>query len=738
MQFNFKKAIASLLAVAVAAPSWAAVPISTYAWNAASELASVQTGSGATTQYGYNEHGELVQETWPAGFGGVSYGRNGQGALTSVQDPRGLVTSYLKDGFADVMQQTSPDTGTETYTRDSAGNLTAQALPTGGSIAFSYDAANRVTSTNSGDESATFGYDAGAFGKGRLTSMQDSSGSTTWAFDAQGSVTNKTQTAAGVPLSVAYGYSAGRLSQITYPSGTVVSFGFDAERVTSIEVNGVTAISGVEYQPFGPATSWQMGSAGTYSRTFDTAGRVSSYTYDNGARQLDWDAANRLTSVQNPDGSNWTYGCDALDRMVSANEGTQGTRAFGLDAVGNRTSLTIDGAAYSYGVDSGANRLLTAAGPSQAQSFQYDAAGRVTSDGTRFYTWTNAGRLATASAGATSAAYTYNGFGQRVRKATSTQARQYVYAEDGVSLLGEYAELNGAAAPIVEVVYLGGTPVLALSGGQVYYIQSDHLNTPRTIKNSAGAVVWRWESDAFGGGQANSNPGGLMLFEFNSRFPGQQFDAETGLYYNNARYYDPVVGRYISSDPIGLKGGINTFAYAELSPLSLSDPYGLWSATIGLFRGVGAQISFGQNPNGSGFASLQFGLGIGGGFIVNPLGRQPGYEDCQGPSWGVGTGVYGQTSFAAGPIGASAGGNFGRNITGKGSNLYGGLTQNGGLKDKLGGFSATLSGGGQVTIFGGGPAQAQALPRTQSAAAIPAPQPQQPWSQADFLYGRNR
>lgn len=117
--------------------------------------------------------------------------------------------------------------------------------------------------------------------------------------------------------------------------------------------------------------------------------------------------------------------------------------------------------------------------------------------------------------------------------------------------------------------------MLALKGGAVYYILPDHLATPRVIKDPTGAVVWRWQSDAFGNGVANESPSGGTPFVFNQRFPGQQYDTETGLHYNNARYYDPQVGRYITSDPVGLAGGLNTYGYASSTPLARVDPQGL-------------------------------------------------------------------------------------------------------------------------------------------------------------------
>ena len=91
-------------------------------------------------------------------------------------------------------------------------------------------------------------------------------------------------------------------------------------------------------------------------------------------------------------------------------------------------------------------------------------------------------------------------------------------------------------------------------------------------------IVWLWESDAFGNGAANEDvDGDGRTVKFPLRFPGQYYDKETGLHYNWHRYYDPTIGRYITSDPIGLDGGMNTYSYVDSNPLMYSDPYGLAS-----------------------------------------------------------------------------------------------------------------------------------------------------------------
>jgi RHS repeat-associated protein len=117
------------------------------------------------------------------------------------------------------------------------------------------------------------------------------------------------------------------------------------------------------------------------------------------------------------------------------------------------------------------------------------------------------------------------------------------------------------------------------SMGGLNYVHADHLGTPRAVSRpSDNAILWRWDNvDPFGANQPNENPSGLGTFSYNLRFPGQYYDAETGTHYNYYRDYDPSIGRYIESDPVGLLGGTNTYGYVGASPIRLSDPRGLMS-----------------------------------------------------------------------------------------------------------------------------------------------------------------
>jgi RHS repeat-associated protein len=152
--------------------------------------------------------------------------------------------------------------------------------------------------------------------------------------------------------------------------------------------------------------------------------------------------------------------------------------------------------------------------------------------------------------------------------------------------------VNGS--PLYEVIWLGDLPLGVMkqtkTGNLVSTrlddIYADHLNAPRVItRGSDQAILWRWEStEPFGATPANDNPSALGTYPFNLRLPGQVFDKETGWAYNQHRDYDPYLGRYIQSDPIGLKGGINTYGYVGGDPISDVDPEGLMGNASGASR----------------------------------------------------------------------------------------------------------------------------------------------------------
>jgi RHS repeat-associated protein len=172
--------------------------------------------------------------------------------------------------------------------------------------------------------------------------------------------------------------------------------------------------------------------------------------------------------------------------------------------------------------------------------------------------------------------------------ATMTQA-PYVFSwhavPAGTYILTARATDNAGASTTSTAVTI--TIAEQAAGNKVYFIETDHLNTPRRISDPANQVVWQWQNnDPFG----NNVPVSAAGFEFNLRFPGQYFDRETNLHYNYFRDYDPSTGRYIQSDPIGLDGGLNTYLYGDANPISKVDPLGLFGCPGGTrqeYRGPG-------------------------------------------------------------------------------------------------------------------------------------------------------
>jgi RHS repeat-associated protein len=132
------------------------------------------------------------------------------------------------------------------------------------------------------------------------------------------------------------------------------------------------------------------------------------------------------------------------------------------------------------------------------------------------------------------------------------------------------------------VLLAAGWPLSVIAGPAVYYFHNDHLGTPRVVTDRLRDVRWRADYTPFGETILHTEQVEMPL-----RMPGQYHDSESGLNYNYYRDYDPTVGRYMQSDPVGLQGGLNTYIYARNNPLSLIDPFGLQARCPGSWAGIG-------------------------------------------------------------------------------------------------------------------------------------------------------
>ena len=614
------------------------------AWNALDAVTSASDFKGATTSYGRDAQGNATSES-SADIGARSTQYDGLGLPTQIVDALGQATQIQRDaigrptslsfadgkttilrydltggsynaagapnasrGFLSEMQDRS---GITTYKRDAFGRVVqkSQAFMNGltGSGQFAYTASGLLsTIVNPAGHSQGYVYDA----TGRLVRMD---------WDGVPQITNITWNPMGQPTGWTWAFSnvfgsAGPdvLATRTYDT---------AGRLTRVTAGGQTIL---EY-------------------AYDAAGRV--YSLTQMVAKPDNPADPNTTVSSAP--ITWSVGYDAVGRVVSF-DAPGNAAAFTYDANGNRlsSSQTIGGqtTSRSYTVQTGGNRLngfgQTVGGTTTNVSYGYNANGDMISDGLRTFTYDAEGRLSAVTTGASDASpttrYAHNALGQRVFKteplyppAEGDEADPgfmqslinffkqlwgpqtspaeglgyaYAYDEDG-TLLGELgmggANSSGEAAYMWLPTSNGPLPIVMLSASSRFAIHADHLNTPRRLTSWDGSLVWQWTYSAFGDAQPTiagrkfaEVPPAPGDFEFNLRYPGQTADKESGLFYNYFRSYSSTIGRYTQGDPIGLDGGWNRYSYADLSPLTYSDPLGLQVGTgagggTGGFGGLG-------------------------------------------------------------------------------------------------------------------------------------------------------
>lgn len=228
--------------------------------------------------------------------------------------------------------------------------------------------------------------------------------------------------------------------------------------------------------------------------------------------------------------------------------------------------------------------------PGAGIGYTIDAAGNRTADNKTTWVINARGRVSQIRVidGAITNTYNYliNGLNQRVRKTGPSSVvpqgtQVFVYDEAG-RLVGEYDNLGRARSehvwladrPVALIVYAYAGSSTTPASTTLYSVEADHLGTPRLITDATQARRWFWHSAPYGDTMPDEKPGIAPALVYNLRFAGQYFDKETSTYHNWHRDYDPITGRYLQSDPIGLEGGINTYAYVSGKPLTSVDATG--------------------------------------------------------------------------------------------------------------------------------------------------------------------
>jgi len=459
-----------------------------YAYDLQGNLTTVTDPLSRVTTNSYDALNRLASMTQPAPAAGqpqpvIGYGYNGQDRLTQVTDPRNLVTSYAYDGLGNLNTQVSPDTGTTSNTYDIAGNILTSTDAKGQVTSYAYDALNRVTSltynqaTGAQLKTVTYTYDQGTsgnYGIGRLTTATEADANasvlqtTQYAYDQRGRLASETRTLAGntAPYFTSYNYDpfTGRLLTMTYPSGRLLAYSYDAlGRISQIGTTAPAAqggqtqmvVSSVTYQPFGGVRSYVRGNNRTVTRSYDQDGRIASYTLGGNTISVGYDTASRITSLLdtgNAANSN-SYGYDGLDRLTSASVPAT-SYSYSYDLTGNRLSRGAGSATDLTIISPTSNRIAQVAG-SVTRPFTYDPNGSTTADGNNTYTYDPRGRLVQTVNGAGTTTYQVSSQGQRVRKTSQLGDTVFHYDAQGKLI----AETTPAGVVKKEYLYLLDIPV---------------------------------------------------------------------------------------------------------------------------------------------------------------------------------------------------------------------------------------------------------------------------------------
>jgi RHS repeat-associated protein len=572
--------------------------LATYGYEDSDELEQAQPTqlidpSGLQTLLAYDRFGRVTREQSPdGGLQRFQYAPSGQ--LTLVEASNGAKTRYQYDDFGQVVREDSPDRGNTRYFHDSAGNLTAKVDARGVIVRYGYDAGNRLSWVRSRDGLTRFEYTGG-----RFTHLNGPWGEERYSYDLRGRLIAQLRILDGHTLTTGYRYDAqGRLGKKILPDGQVLEYHYDSagqlQAIAQAHWWGETALigtlphTGLADQLTARAAERDQAVMGEEERAYgnglvarahvDTeSGRVTSLITD-GVEKLDYryDDAGRISAID----SEWLdaalktshnrYQYDTAGRLIGA-ETPLGDFRYRYDSNGNRVADSADETSPGYAYSDGSNRLVRAG----KVEYQYDQTGNPLHVGARQYEYDSSGRPTNLYVNGTLLAqYAYNSWGERIRKVVYSGSGRRVtyYLYDGHQLT---AEVDEAGHVTRQYLYLGYTPLVVLVGTEPYFIHDDHLGAPHAVTDHDRKVVWRAEYTPFGEARVDQDPQRTgSVFTLNLRLPGQYADAESGTYYNYLRDYDPRLGRYVESDPIGLHGGANTYAYGADNPLSGRDPSG--------------------------------------------------------------------------------------------------------------------------------------------------------------------
>ncbi len=525
----------------------------------------------------------------------VTYDRLGRN--TGITDSVGNVTTMTWDSLGRKTSMVNPDSGTWAYGYDSGGHLISQKDGAGRVATFEYnDPMGRLTSrVAAGVVQATYLYDQAGHGagRGRMTSMTDSAGSTSWTYSAVGQIAAMTRNTGGTSFTVKQSFDKiGRPASLTYPDGEAVTYAYGADGCQTSVGGYVTAAvctptvakrtlgNGVVYtENYDPKRMWlasNTASSGT------TVLQNESYGY-----HLD----GRMKTKRSADGpDNWNYTYDNLGRLTTAdNVGTDAyDSTYTYDQIGRMKSGTGIGAMTYPAVGDGHVHAPTTVG---GATNTYDDAGNLTNDGARTYTYNALNQLGSVTLGSTTTSYAYDGLGVRVRDGATS------FVELGGKLLYQY---NSSSKVGTKFYYHGEQRIASRDvGGAPLYVVANHLGSPHLILDTKKAVVTR----------VVYSPYGKVLVRAGTahdvhQLAGDYLDTPTGLYHRGVRDQDAARGWFTTPDPSQFADptvpqSLNRYSYAAGDPVNNVDHTGKAGDRVGSSGSGGARQA--GDSGGSGY-----------------------------------------------------------------------------------------------------------------------------------------
>lgn len=582
------------------------------------QISRVRTGGTYVTEFEYDSQGNTKRLRDPAARD-THYQHDDFGRLVKVTSPNTGVTLFKYDPAGNVVEKTENFAGTRritSYTYDGLDRLTSIILPNDPPWVFTYDECPAASST------CDAAFQSSRNLKGRFAEVTNGVVTTTRGYTPRGDLALERTTVGGATRDVAYAYDApGNLRSVTIQDGTGTPFSYaytylgGRPGAMTISAGGIAhGIDNIRFAPFGGRVSanFPPSSSVVSTRAYNRRGQVSSvlvsapsgtvidrtfnYSITGGGVAPNDPGPNLDQIIDGRDASQSRYfHYDTLDRVAKSAQ-LSGTSLYQYvnDSNGNRTievsGGTTTGLSYVPGTDRIAtvgfsfgfgtittyyhhdgygNRIWEAllSQYSGQPTHDYDDENRLI----EYRHWSNLSLAA--------AQYSYDVFDRRVRKTTASATTHFIYDSSG-HLLEERVASTGATR---NYAWLEDEPVAVVDSGAppiFSWIHTDYLGMPIAVTDTPttgnAATIWRANYAPFGLAGVFTDPDdNLQHFTLNLRFPGQYFDGESNYHYNWHRYYDPSIGRYISADPIGQRGGINEFVYATNDPTNRIDPFGL-------------------------------------------------------------------------------------------------------------------------------------------------------------------